>query len=64
MGKMKNIWAGQSYDDSMDDYLYMRYIEEETERKALKRKKYIAFYYKNKAQINKYNQEKKRSKNK
>ena len=53
-----------SYDDGIDDYLYMIYIEEEQKRKAQSRKKWARFYFKNKAKIDKYNQEKKRSKNK
>ena len=64
MGKMKQQWANQSYEDSIDDYLYLKFIEEEKETKAQKKKEWIRFFYNNKETINKYRQEQKRSKKK
>ena len=64
MGKMKQQWVNQSYEDSIDDYLYLEFIEEEKERKAQKRKEWMRFYYTHKTTINKYRQEQKRSKKK
>lgn len=50
MGKMKSIWTDrmESFEDSLDDYLFYTHIEEEKKRKADKRKKYITAYYKTK----------------
>ena len=61
---MKGIWEQESFEESIDDYLYIRHIEEEKETKAQKRKEWIRFYYNNKETINKYKQEQKRSKKK
>ena len=60
---MKSLWE-QIPDSCIDDYLYIVHVEEEKKRKAQKRKEWARFYFKNKAKIDKYNQEQKRSKNK
>ena len=60
---MKSLWE-QIPDSCIDDYLYIVHIEKEKKRKAQKRKEWARFYFKNKAKIDKYNLEQKRSKDK
>ena len=60
---MKSLWE-QIPNSCIDDYLYIVHIEKEKKRKAQKRKEWARFYFKNKAKIDKYNLEQKRSKDK